>query len=544
MIHPMNKRGFSQPHYDAIIIGGGITGAAIAYELSCKGATVALVEKGDFGGGTSAATSKLIHGGLRYLKNFELGLVRESLKERLRLSNIAPNFVRPIPFMLPLYTYKDKWLLKAGMEMYDYLSFDKKDTLLKENALDNYDYYSAKKTLIREKDIRKEDLLGSYVYHDCQNANAERLTLSFIKSAMQYETEVANYAKVEDFIIKDGRVKGIIGRDLITDTPIKLLAKVVINCGGAWANDILQFKNAPKTNKATMRSEGIHIVTKAIGYQHAIALVTPKGRHVMVLPWRGHSIIGTTDKPYTGEVDDWKVNRESIEELIEEINACYGDGQLSFKDVCYYYGGLRPLVDHQTENTYDQSRKHEVIDHTADGYPGLYTVEGGKYTTSRHLAEIVGAKLSSEITLENDSQKTAKIPLFGCKITNLQQYHSYLKLQFPFLSQHMLWTFISMYGEESEIILKRFVNNETNQTLLNADGEVITQVYHAIENEMAFTLEDIFLRRTGLGTLGKPNDALIETVSAILQKKIGYSDLVITQQIETLLTHYQLLEED
>lgn len=543
MYHPMSKRGFSAPYYDAIIIGGGITGASIAYELSMKGASVALLEKGDFGGGTSAATSKLIHGGLRYLKNFELGLVRESLKERRFLSNIAPNFVRPIPFMLPFYSFKDKWLLKAGMELYDLLSFDKDETKLEENVLPAYQTLSQKKTIIREKAIDEKGLLGSYVYYDCQNAYAERLTLHFIKSAMNYGCEAANYCKVIDFKVSDQKVSGVIVEDLIKNETFHLNGKVVINCGGAWANDILQFQNSPQKEEVKLRSEGIHIITPSLGNSHAVALVTPKGRHIMLLPWREHTIIGTTDKAYHGKVEDWEVTKESMNELIEEINTCYEHEVIRFEDITYYYGGLRPLVDQETDNTYDQSRKHEIIEHSSDGFKHLFTVEGGKYTTSRYLAEVVSEKLSNLIPIEKEREQTAQSPLYGCGILNIDNYKKHLLNEFPKAYHHQIDTLVSMYGEEAKAILEMHFSDNNESEILSDEGEVLAQVYYGIQFEMAHTLEDIFLRRTGLGTLKLPSDELINKVTSILQNHYQYTKEQMLTQKENLLKHYKLIKQ-
>ncbi|NME66875.1 glycerol-3-phosphate dehydrogenase/oxidase [Flammeovirga aprica] len=540
MQYPMSHRGFSAPHYDAIIIGGGITGASIAYELSLKGASVALLEKSDFGSGTSAATSKLIHGGLRYLKNLEVGLVRESLRERRYLSDIAPNFVRPIPFMLPYYSLKEQLMLKAGMEAYDYLSFDKQKTKLKENALPNYQTLSRRKTMIREKTIHEKGLMGSYIYYDCQNAYAERLTLNFIKSAMLHDAEVSNYCKVTDFKVINNVVKGIEAFDLIHQQKVKLNGTVVINCAGAWANSVLQLEHSPQRKNIPLRSEGIHIVTPSLGNKHAVALVTPKGRHIMLLPWRGHTIIGTTDKPYKGEVDEWDVTQESIDELIEEVNACYGNALLTKEDITYYYGGLRPLVDQNTENTYDQSRKHEIVDHASEGFKNLLTVEGGKYTTSRHLAELLGEKISSVVDLEKKHEQTAKQPLFGCGILHIENYKKYLMDEFPKAIHLQIDTLVNMYGEEAKEILDIHFNS--NSENLSEEGEVTAQIHYAIKNEMAFTLEDLFLRRTGLGTLRQPSDVLIQKVSLILKEKLNYSEEQLIQQKENLLNHYRLIQ--
>ena len=356
---------FAEKSYDLIIIGGGISGAAVAYEAASQGYSVALVEKGDFGAATSSATSKLIHGGLRYLANFEYGLVRESLKERRTLENIAPNFVYPLPFLIPLSRKtlsRNKLLLEIGMILYDLLSYDKGFTWDPSKKLPVHRSLSRKKTLEREPIVAMDDLSGSILFHDCANLMPERLTLAFIKSAVRHGADVANYAKVEDFLRAGGRITGVVVRDLLSGVRTSLHGRLTVNCGGPWADILLGIARGTPGSQQIRRSEGIHMITRHPLTQHgAIGASTRSGRPCNLIPWRGHTLIGTTDREYIGDPDAYCVTREKIEEYIAEVNAAFGKQNLvQYSDILYVYGGLRPLIDDQTKDVYKTSRKYEV----------------------------------------------------------------------------------------------------------------------------------------------------------------------------------------
>ncbi len=530
---------------DIIIIGGGITGAAVAYAASSRGMKVALFEKKDFGGATSAATSKLIHGGLRYLANMEFGLVRESLKERKILGNIAPNFIYPIPFMIPNYRrYKGgMWMIMLGMFLYDVLSFDKKDTWDKSKMLQNHDSYRRKKTLTLEPGIKKKKLVGSTIFYDYQSIFPERLTLAFIKSALDYGAKVSNYSKVVDFIKNESnKITGVKVKDLLNDKTSEVKAPLVINCGGTWADMILEMasKNDKNTHKVK-RSEGIHIITKKINNKHIISILKDDGKHFMIMPWRKHTIIGTTDKEYHGDPDDYSVSKESIMEVIDTVNKYYGDGDLKYEDVLFAYGGLRPLVDDQTEGSYESSRKYEVFDNANDGIEGLITVEGGKYTTSRNLAYNVMEMVQKKLNLKIKDSITYNNYLSGCEIKDMEQFMIKLHKKYgKEFSENTIEYLGRNYGTESSAIFKIAKNNKEFAEVLNNDGEILAQVIYSIDEEMAKTLKDIFLRRTGLGTLGHPGSDIIQKVADLAAKMLNWNDNRKKEEIEGLLDLFKL----
>jgi len=519
------------PHekFDVIVIGGGISGASVAYEAATRGLKVALLEKKDFSWATSAATSKMIHGGLRYLVNGEVRLVRESLRERRVLENIAPNYVYPQPIMMmhhkkPLKN--NKRVVKVGMLLYDALSYDKNRTWDPCKRIPAHKTISRREVLRQEPHVRPEGLAGASVFCDCMSIFPERLTLAFIKSAVAHGAKAANYAKVEGFLMDAGnRVAGVKVKDLLTGEVHDIAGTVTVNCGGPWA-DLLLDMAKPDGKDAPMlrRSEGIHIITakRLLSGQYIVGSMTPSGRHFFLIPWRNHTLIGTTDKPFNGNPDDYRVTRESIMELIDDVNRSFGDGKLSYEDVKHTYGGLRPLVEKETRETYASSRKYEIYDNKDAGLDGLITVEGGKYTTSRRLAEnclkIVAVKLGRNL----GKSVTNKKFLTGCEIKDLNFFMNEARAQDNGLSPATLEYLARNYGTEYREIAKLAREDQSLSETLNNDGEIQAQVVYAVRNEMARTLSDIVMRRTGIGTLGNPGEEVLRKVADVAARELRW----------------------
>ena len=530
---------YHDEHFDVIVIGGGITGASVAYEAATRGLKVALLEKKDFSWATSAATSKMIHGGLRYLVNGEIALVRESLRERRVLENIAPNFVYPAPMMMTHYKKplkNNKWVVKIGMLMYDALSYDKNYTWDACKKIPLHRTISPKEVLQSESHVRAKNLTGASVFYDCNSIFPERLTLAFIKSAVAHGAKVANYAQVQGFLMdKQNHVTGAKVKDLLNNTVQNIYGDVTINCGGPWADIVLGLAKSNGNGNGTLRrSEGIHIITKKrlLSGKYTVGSMTPEGRHFFLIPWRNHTLIGTTDKPYNGNPDEYRVTKSSIMELIDDVNSTFGDGKLSFADVTHTYGGLRPLVEKETKETYSSSRKYEIIDNKDNGLDGLITVEGGKYTTSRNLAEhcleIVATKLGKSL----GKSTTKKHHLTGCDIKDLSIFLKEVQEQNRDFSRNTLDYLSRNYGTDCADILKLAREDKSLAETLNADGEILAEVTYAIRHEMARTLSDIIMRRSGIGTLGNPGENVLRKVAAVAAKELQWDANKVEQEIK------------
>nr|WP_262921347.1 glycerol-3-phosphate dehydrogenase/oxidase [Maribellus maritimus] len=502
-----------------MIIGGGITGAAIAYEAVTRGFSVALFEKDDFGGATSAATSKMIHGGLRYLAKMELKLVRESLRERRILTNIAPNFVHPAPYLLTGYKNGKTpgWMLKAAMILYDLLSFDKNWLRDKSKRMPKHKTISRNNALNLEPGLISDGLSYSQIYYDCISFSPERLTLAFIKSAVEAGAKVLNYAEVKDFLFeKKSHKKKVYGCkvfDKVANNEYNVLGRYVINCSGPWADVIVNKALQKDSIKVLRRSEGIHFITKKLVNNYIVTATTRNGRHCFIVPWRNRTLIGTTDKEFIGKPDEYKVAKSTVNDFLEEVNQVFGEKEkLQYSDVQFVYGGLRPLVEDQTKDVYESSRKYEIVDHEKDGIPGVITVEGGKYTTSRSLAEnVVNYLFKKEGKKPIVSISTSKF-LRGSDIENFQRFADEKTEENPEFEGEQIDFLCKMYGTEIDSLLL-LAKEKGLSARLNADGEIEAQVVYAIQNEMSIKLSDILFRRTGIGTLGHPGE---ETLAKVL----------------------------
>ena len=529
--------------FNLIITGGGITGAAVAYIAAARGLSVALFEKSDYGGATSAATSKLIHGGLRYLANMEFRLVRESLRERRILGNIAPNFVYPLPFVLPNYKkWKGNiWKILIGMYLYDLLSYDKKDTWDKSKRLQNHRLISYRKTIRLEPNLKKDKLRNSIYFFDYQSIFPERLTLAFIKSAAEYGAKVSNYAPVTGFKYdSDNRITGVEVKDLLSGETKNIYADLIINCGGTWADKILNLaarKDLP-THKVK-RSEGIHIITRKIAGNHVVSIQKEDGGHMMIMPWRDHSLIGTTDKEYYGDPDEYQVSGESVDEVIIAVNKNFGQ-KICLSDIKHAYGGLRPLVDDQTKESYQTSRKYEVYDNATDGIEGMITVEGGKFTTSRSLAREVLNMISRKLNRPLSDPVSDNLYLSGCEIRDIKQFLIKQHLNYTDFSKLTVEYVSRNYGTDSKVVFQIARDDPRYAEIISHDGEILAEVVYAIKYESAKTLRDIMLRRTGTGTLGNPGKDIIKKITDIAAEMLNWDKNKIKDETASILKIYEL----
>lgn len=515
---------------DLVVIGGGITGAAVAYDAALRGLSVALLEKRDFGCATSSATSKLIHGGFRYLANMELGLVRESLRERRTLENIAPNFVYPLATILTAYGKKlfdHLPLIRTGMTLYEGLSFDKGKTWDPAKAIPPHRVLTAEEAVRLEPAISPKGLQGAGLQYDCQSICPERLTFAFVRSAVKHGARVANYAKVEGFLRTRGWIQGVTVRDELKGRTHEVRAKLVVNCGGPWADLVLGLARptgGANGEKKLRRSEGIHVVTRKLVDDHLVGFVGKGGGHFFLIPWRGHTLIGTTDKEYVGDPDQWRVTRAAIEELLDEVNGTYGGPRLGYGDVLHAYGGLRPLVEDQTKGVYESSRKYEIHDNAADGLEGLLTVEGGKYTTSRNLAEKTLTMVAAKLGRELGKCQTGKRRLDGCEIDDVEAFVAEQRRAHADFDGTTVEWLARQYGTEAGRVLDLARQDRALGAPLDGDGEIAAQATWAVREELARTLEDVMLRRTGLGTLGMPAEATLAQVADVTARELGWDD--------------------
>jgi len=268
--------------------------------------------------------------------------------------------------------------------------------------------------------------------------------------------------------------------------------------------------------------------------------MTKSGRHIMLMPWRNHSLIGTTDKEYKGNPDDYKITKESIRELIDEMNENYGIKKLNYEDVLFAYGGLRPLVDNQTEASYESSRKYEITDHKKEGLKGLITVEGGKYTTSRNLAVHLVNKIAKKLNKKVASSISKKKYLINSDIKNMESFIKQLALRYPSFSEATINYVGRNYGLQCHTIFRLALRDKSLARVLTQDGEILAEVVYVIKKELAFSLADIFFRRTGLGTLGYPGDEAFTHVVETAKDYLKWDEQKTQEEVNKVMNIFRL----
>jgi glycerol-3-phosphate dehydrogenase len=513
----LHRSNFAGGPYDLLVIGGGITGAALAHEAASRGLATALVERGDFGAATSAATGKLIHGGLRYLKKLEVALVRESLAERRNLMRIAPNLVEPIPIVLP----NPGLVEHAGLLAYDALAFDR-------NRLSD-----PSKRIPRHRGLGRAELdsLGLWglksgiMFHDAMMISPERLTLAFLRSAAAAGADIANYAKAERLTVAGGRVAGAEVTDAVTGQGRSIRARAVVNATGAWARDLLAADPATAAlagPEPKVRSEGIYLVTRQMS--RAMVLTVLKHGHFSFAPWRGLSLVGPTETPYRGPVDQWRLTRRSVDQFVERIAADNTGGvRLTPDDVLGAYGGLRPLTESAGVDTYTASRAHELVDHGRQGVANLLSATGGKYTSSRAFASRIVTRLSQLLGTAVRPSRTAATPLDGCDIGSLDAAAAGVRRAGgDAVSAPVAELLAKLYGQAAPDIAALMAADERYRRPATSDQEPLAAVVHVARHEAPVHLTDIVLRRTGIGQLGDPGEAVLAAAADIAAEELGW----------------------
>ena len=295
-----NPNRLADETFDLLVIGGGVTGACIARDAVLRGMKVALVEKNDFAHATSAHNSKLIHGGLRYLRNMEFRLVRESLRERRIWQRIAPHLVSPLPFLIPFFKsgWAERAMLGAGLSLYDLLSFDRGWLDDPDQRLPGHSWLNREAALAREPALEGEGFDGAYLYYDAQMYAPERLALECLASAAAHDAVLVNHITAERLLIREGRVEGAAVSDNFSDARFDVRARLTILAAGPWSDIFLEKALAKPASHKLLRSKGIHLIVKSMTKSDALAVAANHG-HFFVLPWRGHSLLGTTDTAFT-----------------------------------------------------------------------------------------------------------------------------------------------------------------------------------------------------------------------------------------------------
>ncbi|WP_407271145.1 glycerol-3-phosphate dehydrogenase/oxidase [Radiobacillus sp. PE A8.2] len=480
---------------DVLVIGGGITGAGIALDAVARGLNVAVVEMQDFAAGTSSRSTKLVHGGLRYLKQFEIGVVAEVGKERAIVYENAPHVTTPEWMLLPFYqggTF-GPFTTNVGLRVYDFLAGVKKSERRKMFGVDE--------ALKREPLLKKEGIKGAGYYVEYKTDDA-RLTIEVIKKAVEKGAQALNYTKVIDLLYADGKVIGVKVEDQIDGTQHDIYAKTIVNAAGPWV-DTIREKDNSKKGKTLQLTKGIHLVFDGERFplQQAIYFDTPDGRMVFAIPRDGKTYVGTTDTVYTGDIAHPTMTTADRDYVLSAIDFMFPDVNISAADVESSWAGLRPLIHEEGKDPSEISRKDEIFISDSN----LISIAGGKLTGYRKMAEsvvnTVTSKLKEEGIIYSDAD-TKHMPLSGGDVGGSKGFVQFSNdkveeaVQIG-ISLENAKQLVQTYGSNIDKLLTIYRTGETTAKDAGLDLLVYARLQYAIEYELTYKPVDFFIRRTG-----------------------------------------------
>lgn len=552
--------------FDLVIIGGGITGACLAADAAMRGLSVALIEKGDFGAATSSASSKLLHGGIRYLQQLNFAKVRESAGERIYFQQLAPHLTRYVPFIIPTYKSlaKSKFVMRSAMILYELICAGQNRILA-----DRAKRVPPSRVISRnevEKTIpglKSDNITGGVLFYESHMHSSERMTLAFVQTAAAHGAVVTNYLEVESFPGADnGTVEGVGVRDRLDGETFDIRATLVINAAGPWIpmlNSRIEQQAKKVAGVVNAFSKGAHIVTRPLTSGHAVALPTRKqnqavinrgGRHVFIIPWRGYSLIGTTYGPYGDALDEVRATREDIDEMIEDINSALTDGQpqatstppLTRADVVHAFAGIYPLIDDVINTSvYQGTGKYQVIDHAdTDNLAGLVSVFGAKFTTARLLAEKALDQITPRLGKTTRPCQTRTSRLSSGNIEKIEVFtERLLKRYADILPAVLIEHLVRNYGSDTQSVVDLIEANPALAEKVHDERDILAaEIVYATRHEMACHLDDVVFRRTGLGTLGNPGEAVLARCATLMGEELGWDQQRIEQEIAQTLQRF------
>ncbi|MFF2854339.1 glycerol-3-phosphate dehydrogenase/oxidase [Peribacillus sp. NPDC058002] len=505
--------------YDVVVIGGGITGAGIALDATTRGMKVALVEMQDFAAGTSSRSTKLVHGGLRYLKQFEIKMVAEVGKEREIVYENGPHVTTPEWMLLPMHkggTF-GKFSTSIGLRVYDFLAGVKKAERRK--------MLSAEETLKREPLVKKEGLKGGGYYVEYRTDDA-RLTIEVMKAAVDKGATPINYTKVEKLLYDNGKVNGVQVADSLSGDSYEIYADKVINAAGPWVDSIRE-KDQSKKGKTLKLSKGVHVVIDQSKFplKQALYFDTPDGRMIFAIPRAGKAYVGTTDTFYDGDPAVPTVTSEDRAYLLKSIHYMFPEVNITGDDIESSWAGVRPLILEEGKDPSEISRKDEIWESDS----GLITIAGGKLTGYRKMAkttvDLLAGKLAQQSNKTYPASSTKGMPVSGGDVGGSRNFPDYIKQHIQMgidsgLAVKDTEEILAMYGSNAPVIFDIAKGEGDGGASSGLPKKLFVQLKYALDHEMAATPVDFFFRRTG--TLLFDIDLVQKHKHAVIDYMAGY----------------------
>ena len=517
--------------FDVLVIGGGVNGVGAALDAASRGLKVALIESQDIAAGTSSRSSKLIHGGLRYLEQYDFKLVREALHEReLLVSTLCPHLVKPVGFLFPLTEkFKERTYVGAGLALYDALRGFQR-------GMPWHKHLSQKQINEIAPSLRPDIIMGAIKYFDAQVDDA-RHTLSVARTAARHGAVIATRVSAESLIRNGKRVVGVNARDLVSGERIAIKATVTVMCAGVWSDELhANFDLKPGYN-VTM-SKGVHIVLpgSAIKSDAGIILKTPVSV-LFIIPWADKWIVGTTDTPYTGDRAEPFANREDVQYIVDQANRVLTP-QIKIDEIIGVYAGLRPLVANNKGSVTTKLSREHTVDRPA---PGFVSIAGGKYTTYRIMGRDVIDLAVNELRKLSPESVTEKLPLIGADgyFALVQQIEAIADESG--LDSQTVTHLLNRYGSLISEILDLIKADASLAKKLDADLPYLkAEIYYAVSHEGARSVDDVISRRTRISFEAHNQGLdLADAIAEIIAPVLDWS----TKERKASVAAYELLVE-
>lgn len=505
--------------FDVVVIGGGIIGAGIARDAAIRGLRVALFEKHDFGSGTTAGSTRLIHGGLRYLEMLDFGLVRMDLRERETLLRIAPHLVKPLEFIMPFYGsslfYRCK--MKMGMMLYDLLSYDK--------SLPRHRFLTPAELKNMEPNLYQQDLQGAMVYFDAQASSPERLCLENIIDACEHGAQTFNYAEVTSALYTREVIQGIRVRDLLSDDlkEVSIKSRVVVNASGPWFDRVAGRLTDSGCSPQIRTTKGVHIACPPVTKRAVVIFSRVDGRLMFVIPWLGYSWIGTTDTEFAADPATAHATSEDVDYVLRSVTEYFPT--LDTTQIYFSNAGVRALVKKPGRQS-SVSRRHRIADGAHSGVANLISALGGKITGYRAIAEEVVDAVCAKLNV-NASSRTATVALPGAREAVEPSDFSSAGLR-----PEAITYLFELYGSRAtEVIQLAASEAHLREPLTPYAPDVAAQVVFAVRTEQCARLVDFLLRRTLLGFSQDQGQSAMARAAALLADELKWSPERMSEEI-------------
>lgn len=526
--------------YDLVVIGGGITGLAAAWDATLRGLSVAVVERRDFVHGASANCFKMVHGGIRYLQHADLARVRESSRERTTLLRIAPHLARPLPILIPTYGHgiKGKQILAAGGKLYDLLTFDRNRGIRDPaGRIPPTHAVSRAEALEHFPHLEPQGLTGGVLFHDGQMHSPARLALAFLQAAVERGAQAANYLEATRLDIAGGRVRGVEVRDTQSDQRFVLRGKVVLNASGGWVNRFLGRQpelalavppNFSRDACFVVRRRLVDRVAIAIsgGTRDPDALVSRDARHLFLVPWRDCTLVGVWHAVHTRDPDDTAVSGADLRSFLDELRGSCPALAVEPGDVVHAQGGLT-LFGENREGARDLSygKRSLLVDHAAThGVEGLITLVSVRFTVARLEAERAMRAVFGKLDRPLPACATHTTPLWGGDFERFDALQQGARASAAAsISNASLEALLRNHGSRHGEVLAALARDPGRRGALGASHTLGAEVLHAVRDEMAQTLSDVVFRRTDLGGAGSPGREALESAADLMAAELGWS---------------------